>query len=231
LNIPRSLLLGLLPFCLFACSAQPDAPSATELATGAPEAPPAAEPPPTEATSALSAVEPIPGWEKFSGKGIEIWLPESFQGGNTETDLPIIIEEMKQLGPEFEQIAQSMEQNASAFALFAFDEQVGDTDFLTNVNVVSEGVQAALTVDDYLNLVAQQLPEQIQVIEQEVVAPEGVDVGRFVLEFASLGTKQLMYVVKEDTTIWTITFSTGINEFEERLPTFEKSAKTFAKVN
>lgn len=45
---------------------------------------------------------PIPGWEKFAGEGVELWLPESFEGGNLEEDINAIVENLKKLGPDFE---------------------------------------------------------------------------------------------------------------------------------
>lgn len=237
LNISRTLLTVVLTSALVACSGNTDNDATTEgppdssSEATAPEAaaPETTAPETTAADTALAPVDPIPGWEKFTGGGVELWLPESFEGGDTETDLPIILERMKQLGPEFEQIAQGMEQNAAAFALFIFDEEVGESGFLTNVNVVAEQVLETLTVETYLDLVAAQLPEQIRIIEQGIVSREGRDVGRFVSEFDQFGAKQLIYVVKDGSTIWTLTFSTGISEFEERLEIFEQSAETFAK--
>jgi len=50
-----------------------------------------------------------------------------------------------------------------------------------------------------------------------------------VLEFAISGVvcKEVMYAVKNGNTMWLVTYATGVEEFEERLPVFEQSALTF----
>ena len=52
------------------------------------------------------------------------------------------------------------------------------------------------------------------------------------IEFSITGTngKELMYAIKNGNTFWVITYGTGADEFDQRLPEFEKSALTF-KVN
>ena len=64
MNIPkRTIALGLLAISILilSCSLEGLTGSADKIKTPTPTA--------------------IPGWEKFSGGGIELWMPESFEGG------------------------------------------------------------------------------------------------------------------------------------------------------
>lgn len=175
---------------------------------------------------------PIPGWEKFEGGGVELWLPESWVGGDPseDMDMEMIVEGLRSLGPDFEEYAQSIEENPWMFVLFVFDYEVGESGGPTNVNVVKEKVPSTMTIDEYLDLASEQLPAPSQVIERGAVTLADREAGRLVIqaEISGVAVKQLMYIVKEGTTMWLITFATFAEEFAQRLPVFEQSALTFA---
>ncbi len=177
-----------------------------------------------------SSATPIPGWEKFEGRGIELWLPESFDGGDpTSEDLEMIIEGLRSLGPDFDQMAQMVEQNRSVFVIWAFDSELGDSGILTNAIVGTERVPTALKMDTYLDAVTKQLPAQFRVDKREIVKLGEYEAGRLVIDFTMSGAhaKQLMYTIKDSGTMWSVNYTTGAEEMDQRLPTFEQSIRTF----
>lgn len=157
-------------------------------------------------------------------------MPESYEGGNLDEDIDVIVERLRNLGPDFEQMAQMIEQNPSMFVIWAFDSEVGDSGFLTNVAVTTEKVLSAITIDTYLDAALKQLPAQFQVVDRDIVSLEDHQAGRLIIEFTISGVvgKEVMYAVKDDNTMWVITCATGAEEFDQRLPVFEQSAFTFA---
>lgn len=203
----------------------PILPTATSKPTATPRPTPTWQPTPTPPPTASS----IPGWEKFAGGGVELWLPDSFEGGNLYEDLEVIVEKLKALGPNFRQMAQMLEQNRSAFVLWVFDSQVGDTGGLTNVTVAKEKVLSVITIDTYLKALVQQLPSQFRVIDQKVMSRNPYPVAQVVVEgtIFSFQAKEILYIVKVDNTIWLIMFATDANEFDRRLPIFNQSIRTF----
>jgi hypothetical protein len=48
-----------------------------------------------------------------------------------------------------------------------------------------------------------------------------------VIESSALQAKEAMYVIKNNNTMWVITYATGISTFNILLPTFEQSINTF----
>lgn len=171
----------------------------------------------------------IPGWEKFEGEKIELWLPESYEGGNLQEDLDVIAANLRRLGPDYEQMAQFIEQNKDLFVLWAFDSDIGSSGLLTNVNVTTERVVSAVTIDSYLDATIAQLPPQFQVVEREKISLDRHQAGKLVTEFTIAGIegKQALYVIKDGTTVWVTVFTTGAEEFEQRLPVFEQSINNF----
>ena len=143
---------------------------------------PAATPQPT--------ATPIPGWAKFEGGGVEIWLPESYKGGDLEQDVAVIVAELENLGPDFEQMAKMIEQDPSMYVIWAFDSQVGDSGLLTNVAVTTEKVLSAITIDTYLDAALKQFPAQFQVVERDIVSLADHQAGRLVIEFTISGVQR-----------------------------------------
>ncbi|MFO8102399.1 MAG: hypothetical protein R6U37_09605 [Dehalococcoidia bacterium] len=177
-----------------------------------------------------TAITPMPGWEKFEGEGAQLWLPQSYEGGDPGKDAAAIAESLRGLSPDFEQMAQVIEQNPSMYVIWAFDSEAGGTGFLTNAAVTQETVSAS-TIDAYLDDVLNHLPLHLyfKVLERDMVTLGGSKAGRLVLEFANYGVagKEVVYALKDGSTMWVLTFATGAAEFEERLPVFEQSALTF----
>lgn len=172
---------------------------------------------------------PIPGWEKFEGDDVELWLPESFDGGDLSSDLDVIVENLRRLGSDFEDMAEMIEQNPSAFVLWAFDSKVGYSGFLTNVNITKERSLSAVSIETYLDAVINQLPSQFHIVERATFSLETYEAARIIVEFSISGVrgKEALYLIKDGKTMWGITFATGADEFSQRLPIFEQSILTF----
>lgn len=170
---------------------------------------------------------PIPGWEKFSSGNVELWMPANFDGGDLTNDLDVIIQRMRSFGPEYQKLADMIEKNPSAVTLLVFDTQVGSSGFLTNVNVIKEPVISTMGMQTYLDSTSKQFPSiGFNVIEIGIVQLDNYQAGRLVVQADALKAKEAMYIIKVKSVMWVITYSTGISEFENRLPIFEKSANT-----
>lgn len=182
---------------------------------------------PTEAMP--TATQSLPGWHMLSGVGMEIWMPDSFEGGNLEEDLDWILENIRRLGPEYAQMADLMERNPSIFVIWAFDSEVGDSGFLTNVNVTTEKGPSSITLDTYLDIMEGKIPHDFQVKEREITTLNDMPAARLIVTFNISGVsgKELAYVVKDGTFFWVITCATGADEFAGRLPVFEQISATF----
>ncbi len=172
---------------------------------------------------------PIPGWERFEGRGVELWLPESFEGGDLGKDVDVIAQNLRRFAPDSEQIAQMIEQNPEMYALWAFDTEVGDQGFLTNAAVTTEKVMSSITLDVYLDAALKQFPAWLRMMERDIVDIGDYQAGRLLIEFDMVGIEgqEVMYAIKDGNTMWVITYATGADEWEERFPDFEQSASTF----
>jgi hypothetical protein len=220
MNIPRLIRLllaaALLPTLLgmpaLGCGGGADDPSAT--ATVSVTIPPA---------------QPPAGWKKFTGNGSEIHLPPTFEGGDPSADSQSVVERLRALGPDYEKLAGALQADPSAFAVWVFDPTGAANGFLTNVNVVLDKAAAGVTLKEYVDATAKQLPGDFRVASRKELRVSGREAVRLVIEFSVQGVKgsQLIYLVKDPAGIWAVTYSTSAAEFQARLPDFEKSAATF----
>jgi hypothetical protein len=187
-------------------------------------------------TETLPTPTPIAGWKKFEGstkKGarVELWLPENYLGLDPSKDLDLIIEKLKALGSDYEQMAQAIKQNQLAIALLAFDSKLSASGFLANVNITTDQVLSALTLDLIMESIVKESPDHpsFHLLEQGIVSLDRYQAGRIVMEseYPEARVKQLIYIIKQDNNVWTITFSAGADEFDQYLPVFEQSIRTF----
>lgn len=172
----------------------------------------------------------IPGWKKFEGRGAQLQLPESYNGGDLSQNLDVVVQKLESLGPYYQQVAQSLKQNSSVFALWAFDSKASKSGFLSNVAILTEPVGSTVTTDTYLDLVTKQLPSEFRVVERKQVTLDRYQAGQIVTEATMSGVtaKQIIYTIKQGSNMWAVTFTTSAEEFEQRLPSFQQSINTFS---
>lgn len=173
----------------------------------------------------------MPGWTLFDGAEMALALPDSYLGGNLDEDIDFMIDSMRKLGPEYEQVANLIELYPDLFVLFATDSNLGDTGFLTSVNVTREKVLSTLSIDMYMELSEKYFPTGYTIVDREIKKIGNYESGVLISEINIQGypmtSKQIQYIIKEDQTMWVITYTTEISEFETRLDDFEKSIGTF----
>lgn len=219
-------VLILIAALLSACGSE-----STPIVATAPVEAPTASPTeaPTNPPAKAPEVEVAAGYKLFSAPGIQVQYPETYEGGDLSTNLPSISAKLRALSPEYEPMAAAIEQNPGMFRLWAFDSVVGSEGFLTNANVTTETIPAAMSIATYLDAAKGQLPSSFVVTESEVVELNGYETGRLVMEVSMEGrlAKELLYAIKDGPTVYVLAYATGASEFAERLESFEFSARTF----
>ena len=182
---------------------------------------------------------PREDWECFLGQGFEIWLPASFVGGGDPADLVQVAELFRQQGQE--QMAASIEANIGLILFYALDTTVNNpNNFYSNVNVVKEqnSILSNWTIEDYVDISISQLNNMdgITLLESSEFSIPGFGAYRLVSEYdlsillAMPGTSRaVQYLAKEGDTVWVLTYSTAIEEYDARMLDFDTSAASFVE--
>ncbi len=175
-------------------------------------------------------VTPNPGWKKFEGGNVEIWLPGSYIGGDLDKDLPLIADGLRELGSDYESMFQMIEENRDAFLIYAYDSIIRPTGSVHVVNMVHEQIFSTVKLDDYIDLCINQLPEYHDLVSKEYLYFGNRRVGRYISEFninGVVGGITITYVIKSDSHIWGINFVVSVNEFDLMLRISEDVIRTF----
>lgn len=192
-------------------------------------------PPPTDTPTPFPTDTPTPqptgisGWKRFSTVNIVIWLPDTYEGGDLSVDIEIMINRLASLGDEYQDMADMIATFPELFDLLAFDTE-SQGGILTNVVVAREETLTVVDLDTYVEWSMELLLPDQKMLDQKPIPFEPYEAQQLILESEWLGieSKSLIYIVKDKNVFWTINFTTGKDEFEERLTTFEQSIRTFS---
>lgn len=171
---------------------------------------------------------PSPGWEVFTGVGVELWLPDSFEGGDPVERREELLAMVRSLGPEYESYVRAVEESPTGMVLVAFDlETLG-----TIVGVTKREIPPEITLEEYIVGLSDAFVSEIpgtSVIERSVVQLDQFEAGRIVLEFVTgeAVSRQLTYVILEEGLVWTVSYASPLDQYAPLVPVFEESISSF----
>jgi protein-disulfide isomerase len=168
------------------------------------------------------------GWQRIEGNNVSLELPPTWFGGDLLNNPDALADAITALGPEYAQFSQLFAQNPELMRLIAFDSESPDG-FSTNVNVLLQEMPLTLTLESYLDIAIPQLPPNLVVDENDIVEVSGREVVRLVIsaDFPAGNVKILQYSIIRDSQLWVVTYTTSVDDFEDKLPLFEASFETF----
>lgn len=166
----------------------------------------------------------IPGWKKFTGSHVEIWLPERFVGGETSS----MIEKLKMQYQGLEPIAEALDSSEHKIRLWAFDPEPGPPAFLTYAMVGADELKSGASLEAWVQDSLAQLTADEKVIEQGSAPLRDDPAYRTVVEtrYPNRRVKELTYYIQRDDLVWIVIYATDSKEYDARLPDFERSAQT-----
>ncbi len=170
---------------------------------------------------------PIPGWSKFEGGPVDIWLPSYFIGGDASVQMPAAIATLQTMYPGLDLKAMQADQNSlSAIIVRVFDPKPDPEGGLTYVSVYREDVAEGMSLGAYVDTAIQNTSKFGVADRQKLsVGPHSAE--RILITDPERQIKDLAFFVKEDTTIWSIYYNTHDVVYDQYLPIFESSILTF----
>ena len=191
-----------------------------------PVSPPSVTPAPGRTTPAATPEQP---WAEFLGTGIKLMLPTSYVGGEPDRDSLALGETLKALGHDSDPVTDVVRRNSSFFRFWGFDTNIGPSGVLSSVVVAAQELPRFIPVEVYMQGVASRLPGDFHVLEQRTTELGSITATRVISQLRIGGTdgRQLVYLLRSKGTVYGLMYSTGVDEFAERLPSFEQSARTF----
>jgi hypothetical protein len=202
---------------------------------------PTLAPTPTATPTASPVVKstPIPGWSpfEFSEGKAEIWLPSSYQGGDTVAYPEIVAMTIDTFLSDEVFIADAKEMIADPnMVFFAFDTQPIEIIRFMSIYYEKIPTDVEVTMDAYLDMtLAQMQSEGLQVTDRYLTSLDYYDeVGVAIIENAvplgegiSMNVKFSLHALRVGDGIWSIFFRTGKDEFDSYFSTIESSVRSF----
>lgn len=171
----------------------------------------------------------------YSDRGVAITLPSSYRVGDVEKDLAILVEGLTAMSEDPEDAADLQalyEKNEDDIMLWGYDSNSAlnhQTSVLVMKNEEFAGMSLALisTVAKVL------LGDEVDSMSKESMTLGSHDVVRFetTSENAGVQTAQAIYIFNDSGKLWLVGFFTNLEQFEERLPTFDAAVESFTVVN
>lgn len=167
------------------------------------------------------------GWIVFKSGGASLALPAGFEDVDLAQGLDAALTGLKKLGPEFDQLAEVVENNPELYVMLVVDAS-GE---YAEANVVISSEHApGVSLATYDTQVRSFLPDTIEVVEKESFNLPDYDAVRLSLAIHSgdIVINQLTYIIKDGPTFWVVAYTAPADEFARLTPIFQQSARTFS---
>ncbi len=199
---------------------------------------PTATPRPT--ATPKPTLTPIAGWSRFAfdREEAEIWLPETYQGGDTVEYLDIVMLTLQTfVDDEIYNNWVENRINENDIVFFGFDTDNEEKVLTIDVFIFKEKIPAdlVLTMDDYLNQMMDNLSESgNRVVDRQIVQLHNYEAGRIFVdvefevgEDITVRGRQAIYSIWQDDVMWSVLFRTSKEDFKSYQTVIENSANSF----
>ncbi len=166
-------------------------------------------------------------WKKFEGGDAELWLPESWIKGELNQIFDNSLDYSRSRDPNMEKFVQYGKQALSNASILAVNPTSGQL-----AMVFQEQIPANTTLKFHLQEAYKALStinQNLFLVDMKIIQNDEYETGRMILKINNRST-EIIYLLKNKTTstLWSIGFICKSSEFEQNLPTFEKSIRTFS---
>ena len=167
----------------------------------------------------------VPGWELFSGRGLELMLPPSYDGGDPAAladDLAALLADV----PQYAAIAQAIRDDPTGYRLLTIDRETGSIVAVT-AHSVPEAVSMTEYVDEFSAAVVEQAPGSA-LIQKGIVPYRDGEAGWMLFEI--MGEEavvwQLSYAVRRGNLVWNLNYGAVRGDYPGLQPIFDQSLQT-----
>jgi hypothetical protein len=182
-----------------------------------------AAPEPTATKSNLEEEEVVEEPQVFSDNGVQITLPPSYELGDVDKDLAILVEGLQALSEEEGQDIQALyDQNKEDLILWGYDTE-SPQEHMTSLLILKNEEFAGMSLTIISAFANALLGDEVDSINQERLELGGREVLRFLTtaENAGIETAQAIYLFNEAGKLWVVGFFTNQAQIDQRLPGFD----------
>ena len=167
----------------------------------------------------------VPGWGTFTGNGIELMLPPSYEGGDpvaVAEELAALLAEV----PQYAAIAEVIREDPGGYRLLTIDRETGSVVAVT-ANSVPGAVSMTEYVDKFSAAVVEQTPGSA-LIQKGVIPFRDGEAGWMLFEFVvgDAVSWQLSYALRRGDQVWDFNYGALREDYPSLQPIFDQSLQT-----
>jgi hypothetical protein len=194
-----------------------------------------ASPSPMDTPSPENTASPedtgLSGWVLFTINPLELWLPESYAGGDPHTQATQIVADLQAKGAPYDLtgLESYLRGTASYFVFYALDSRQGTPDVITEISIISGYVEPDEPLMDFIVRMEANLAGGFDMLEEQVVINPLYDIHKVTMvpkDPANLNSRAILYSVKNKDTVWVVMCITSADELGVREADFDKMIKT-----
>ena len=170
------------------------------------------------------------GMQVYSDNGVEITLPDSYVLGDVEQDLAILGDSLSGMNQEGSETLQELyENNKDDILMWGYDTSSQSTP-LTSFVVLKNEEYSGIPLMIISRFADRIFSENVASFEQERLRLGERDVLQFLATTDNNGvdSSQIIYLFNESGKLWVTVFSTGSDQAEAQLPTFDAAVKSLS---
>jgi hypothetical protein len=209
---------------------QESAPTSAPAATARPQSATASAPTAAPARTSGASTSAPQGWKRFSGGGVEVWLPPTFEGGSPSAgDVDAVIQTLRLAGqPEY---AAFLEVQKNAVILLMVENDIAN--FGVSVAASRAPAPSAISLDTIVETNLRQLPAGTTVLQRQQQTVGGLPAVRVTLEIRAglVAVKEHLYVVRGSSVVWVVVYGAPSESFDRNSATFDQSARLLKFTN
>jgi serine/threonine-protein kinase len=167
----------------------------------------------------------VPGWTTFTGNGVELMLPPSYEGGDPTALAQGLVDLLDDV-PEYASIAEAIRQSPTGYRVLTMDRS---NDSIVAVTV--RDVPAELSMAEYVDAIGAAIVEQVpgtSIIQKGVIPFRDGEASWLLLEFTSgdAVSWQLSYGVRQGAQLWNFNYGAAREDYPQLQPIFDQSLQT-----
>lgn len=180
-------------------------------------------------TFALPATPPA-GWVKFETPGAELWLPDSFVGGDMTIKRKETIQKVNKLGKRYSDVVDSMKAEDETTLLFMADKNIIHN-IITEVKVEHLILKQDISLKDYIQETYVSEGDLVVIIyENKKMTLLGYEARRLTYQSrltSGLEGTVIEYALKDGLNVWFVAYILPPDQILDAVPMIEQSIATF----
>ena len=177
----------------------------------------------------LPAAAPLDGWDTYTGRDVQIQLPDTWIGYDLTGDVELSLSRAVREFPHLNETVAIVRERAALYNYMAIDQNPSSVGGYSNIFITSELLLINYSLEEYIDLNLWNTPSELNARRVENIDLGTYEAGVVEMTDVSSGNtvRLIAYVIIYNDRGWTLTYAADSNTFAQYRGIFEHSARSF----